>query len=407
MPVSPNNWTLIAQTIFLTAVALIGFVYAGYPLLMFLFSRLYGKSVRRAPIFPRVSLIIAARNEEAAIGEKLENALSLDYPKEKFEIIVASDASTDRTDEIVRSFAGRGVILHRQEKRHGKTRAQHRAAGVSTGQILIFSDATTIYEPDAVEKIVRNFADPNVGCVAGQLVYLDDKSSAVSSGCKSYWNYEKRLKQWESSFNSLIGVSGCLYAVRRSCYAKFAKDMIDDFVIAIEIHIQGLRTIYEPLAISKEDANRRTKDEMRMRIRVIEQTIRALSTYREVLNLQKHGQFAFQLLCHKVLRYLVPVFLLVAFIANYFAWEGANFFMFTFIGQIIVYLGALGGYIRDRLGKNLGPMAIPYYFILVNIAPVLAFIKFMRGESHVVWEPVRESEQNTIKTQAETFSEVG
>jgi cellulose synthase/poly-beta-1,6-N-acetylglucosamine synthase-like glycosyltransferase len=389
MPVPPNFWTLTAQIIFFIAVALIGFVYAGYPLLMFLFSTLYGKSARRAPILPRVSLIIAARNEEKAIGEKLENALSLDYPKEKFEIIVASDASTDRTDEIVRRFAGRGVILHRQEKRHGKTRAQHRAAGVSTGDILIFSDATTIYEPDVVEKIVRNFADPNVGCVAGQLVYLDRKSSAVSSGCKSYWNYEKRLKEWESSFHSLIGVSGCLYAVRRSCYAKFAKDMIDDFVIAIEIHMQGLRTIYEPLAISKEDANRRTKDEMRMRVRVIEQTIRALYNYREVLNPARHGQFAFQLLCHKALRYFVPVFLMIAFIANYFAWEGTNFFMYTFIGQIGIYLAALAGYLGDRLNKKLGPLAIPYYFVLVNLATVRAFIKFLRGEAHVFWEPLR------------------
>src|SRR5262245_14708270 len=349
MPVPPNYWILIAQIIFMIAVALIGFVYAGYPILMFLFSRLYGKSVHRAPILPRVSLIIAARNEEKAIGEKLENALSLDYPKEKFEIIVASDASTDRTDEIVRSFAGRGVILHRQEKRHGKTRAQHRAAGISTGDILIFSDATTAYEPDVVEKIVRNFADPNVGCVAGQLVYLDRKSSAVSSGCKSYWGYEKRLKEWESLFHSLIGVSGCLYAVRRSCYAKFARDMIDDFVIAIEIHMQGLRTIYEPLAISKEDANRRTRDEMRMRVRVIEQTITALYNYREALNLLIHGQFAFQLLCHKVLRYLVPVFMMVALIANFFAWEGTNFFMYTFFGQNALYLAGLAGYISDRL----------------------------------------------------------
>jgi cellulose synthase/poly-beta-1,6-N-acetylglucosamine synthase-like glycosyltransferase len=406
MPVPPNIWALIAQTIFLTAVALIAFAYAGYPALMFILSRLYGKSVRRAPILPRVSLIIAARNEEKAIGEKLENALSLDYPKERFEIIVASDASTDRTDEIVRSFAGRGVILHRQEKRHGKTRAQHRAAGISSGDILIFSDATTIYEPDVVEKIVRNFADPSVGCVAGQLIYLDRKSSAVSSGCKSYWSYEKRLKEWESRFNSLIGVSGCLYAVRRSCYAKFAKDMIDDFVIAIEIQMQGLRTIYEPMAISKEDANRRTRDEMRMRVRVIEQTISALYNYRDVLSLQHHGQFAFQLICHKVMRYLVPAFLMIAFIANFFAWEGANIFMFSFFGQIAMYLAALGGYLADRFNKKLGPLAIPYYFILVNIATVRAFFKFMSGEAHVVWEPVRESEQ-TIKTRSETFSEAG
>jgi cellulose synthase/poly-beta-1,6-N-acetylglucosamine synthase-like glycosyltransferase len=405
MPVSPTYLTLIAQVVSLTAVALIGFVYVGYPILMFLLSRLYGHPVFRATIKPRVSMIIAARNEEDSIAGKLENALSLDYPEDKLEIVVASDDSTDRTDEIVRSFAGRGVILQRQEERQGKTRAQHRAVSVSNGEILIFSDATTIYEPDVVNKIVRNFADPRVGCVAGQLVYLADKSSAVGTGCRSYWGYEKQLKEWESSFNSLIGVSGCLYAVRRSCHAKLASDMIDDFVIATEIHLQGLRTVYEPEAISKEDTNHRTKDEIRMRVRVIEQTMNALYNYREILKLRKHGQFAFQLLCHKVLRYFVPVLLLVALISNWFAWHDDNIWKYTFILQAAGYTTAIAGWIGDRLRVKMGPIALPYYFVLVNIATAAAFIKFMRGEAHVIWEPVRDTRQQPVNVQSESFSE--
>jgi cellulose synthase/poly-beta-1,6-N-acetylglucosamine synthase-like glycosyltransferase len=405
MPVFTNYGTLIAEVIFLTAIALTGYIYVGYPALVFLLSRLYRQTTRRITILPRVSIVIAARNEEESLGEKLENMLSFDYPADKLEIIVASDASTDRTDEIVRGFARRGVILHRQEERQGKTRAQHRAVSISTGEILVFTDATTICEPDAIQKLVRNFADPGVGCVAGQLIYVDSKTSPVGAGCRSYWNYEKLLKQWESSLNSLIGVSGCLYAVRRSCHAKLAFDMIDDFVIATEIHLQGLRTVYEPEAISKEDTNHRSRDEWKMRVRVIVQTMRALYRYRETLNPRKHGLFAFQLFCHKVLRYFVPVFLFIALVANWFALGGGFIFKGAFIAQALVYLAAMAGWMGDRLGIKLGPVALPYYFTLVNFATVIAFLKFMKGEAHAVWEPVRDQRQQPVKAQSESFSE--
>lgn len=398
---------LIALSVFVASLVLVAFAYLGYPLVMFLISRVFRQPVRRAAITPRVSMIIAARNEEANIAGKLENALSLNYPPDRFEIIVASDASFDGTDEIVKSFADRGVILHRQEVRQGKTRAQHRAVGVSSGEILIFSDATTHYQQDVIHMLVRNFADPKVGCVAGQLIYVDGKASAVGQGCRSYWNYEKLLKSWESQTGSLIGVSGCLYAVRRSCQSKLDGDMIDDFVIATEIHMQGLRTVYEPEAISMEDTNHRTRDEMRMRVRVIEQTIRALIRYQEVLNPFKHGLYAFQMIGHKILRYSIPLLLLTALVANYFAWEVHRVFTITLGLQLAAYAAALVGFLGDRLGIRMGPLAIPYYFMLVNVATVLGFKKFLLGESHVTWEPVRESRPlpQQVGAQAEPLSE--
>ncbi|MDX2031940.1 MAG: glycosyltransferase family 2 protein [Blastocatellia bacterium] len=404
MTLPPFQWPLIAQLVFVLAVLGVGFVYVGYPALIFLLSRIFRQPVRRAMIMPRVTMIIAARNEEESIAMKLENALHLDYPAEKFEIIVASDASTDRTDEIVRGFAPRGVILHRQEVRQGKTRTQHCAVSVSSGEILVFSDATTMYQSDVIHKIVRNFADPTVGCVGGQLIYVDGQASAVGKGCRSYWDYEKFLKHCESNLGSLIGVSGCLYAVRRSCQAKLASDMIDDFVIATEIHLQGLRTVYEPEAISMEDTNHRRQDEWRMRVRVIEQTMRVLHRYRQVLSLPKHGAFAFQLICHKLMRYLVPVLLAIALVANWFAMNGSALFKYIFAAHAGFYTLALIGWIGDRFKIRMGLVAIPYYFTILNLATVHAFLKFVRGQSYVVWEPVREARTQRTPN-PESFSE--
>src|SRR5215831_4019634 len=383
--------TLIAQVVFIAAMAMMAFIYAGYPALMFAISLMLRRPVRRDDITPRVSVIIAAYNEERDIAAKLKNTLALDYPRERMEIIVASDCSTDRTDEIVRSFGAQGVILYRQPERFGKTIAQNRAVEVSSGEILVFSDATTMYEPDAIRKIVRDFADPEVGCVAGQLIYVDASSSAVGKGCRSYWGYEKFLKRCESEVGSLVGVSGCLYAVRRTCHTRLANDMIDDFVIATEIHLQDLRTVYDPEAIALEDTNHRAKDEFRMRVRVIKQTMSALGRYREALNPFRHKMFAFQMIAHKVLRYLVPFMLIAALVASGLASGYVEWLRLAFLGQLALYGAAIAGWIGDRLKIKLGALAIPYYFVLVNAASFVAFLKAIRGQTYVVWEPIRDA----------------
>src|SRR5262249_37865230 len=378
---------LIAQVVFVAAMAMIAFIYAGYPALMFALSLMLRRPVRRDDITPRVSVIIAAYNEERDIEAKLKNTLALDYPSDRMEIIVASDCSTDRTDEIVRSFRAHGVILRRQPGRFGKTIAQNRAAKAASGEILVFSDATTMYEPDAIRKIVRSFAGPEVGCVAGQLIYMDASSSAVGTGCRSYWGYEKFLRRCESDVGSLVGVSGCLYAVRRICHAQLASDMIDDFAIAAEIHLRGLRVVYEPEAIAVEDTNRRAKDEFRMRVRVVKQTLSALHRYRHTLD----PLFAFQIIAHKALRYAIPFLLIVALAASGLAGGSVDWLRFAFLGQLALYGAAIVGGVGELLKVKLGPMAIPYYFVLVNAASLVAFLKALRGETYVTWEPVRDS----------------
>ena len=382
---------LIAQVVFIAAIAIMAYIYLGYPALMFALSFLFRRPVRRADITPRVSIIIAAYNEELDIADKLKNTLSLDYPRDRMEVIVASDCSTDRTDEIVRRFRMHGVILYRQPDRFGKTIAQNRAVKVSSGEILVFSDATTMYEPDALRKIVRSFADPEVGCVAGQLIYVDAAASAVGKGCRSYWGYEKFLKRCESHVGSLIGVSGCLYAVRRTCHARLANNMIDDFVIATEIQLQSLRTVYEPEAIGLEDTNHRTKDEFRMRVRVIKQTLSALRRYREVLNPFRHKMFAIQMITHKVLRYASPFLLIAALVSSGLASGSVEWLRIAFMGQLALYSVAIIGWLGEKLKIKLGPLAIPYYFTLVNAASFVAFLKALYGQTYVVWEPIRDA----------------
>jgi cellulose synthase/poly-beta-1,6-N-acetylglucosamine synthase-like glycosyltransferase len=281
-------------------------------------------------------------------------------------------------------------MLHRRPERIGKSVAQNHAMKISTGEIIVFSDATTMYEPDTVRKIVRSFADPEVGCVAGQLVYVQGAASAVGQGCRSYWGYEKFLKRCESRVGSLIGVSGCLYAVRRSSYGRIALDMSSDFVIATEMYLQGLRTVYDQEAISIEDTNKRGKDEFRMRVRVIEQTMSAMHRYREVLNPFRHGMYAFQMISHKVLRYAVPFFLLAALIANLALVNASPFYRSLFIIQAALYLSAFAGWCFERVGLKLKPLALPFYFVLTNAASLVAFLKFMQGDAHIVWEPLRE-----------------
>ncbi|MBO0859527.1 MAG: glycosyltransferase family 2 protein [Chloracidobacterium sp.] len=383
-------YEIFFPAVFIAAVMLIFFIIAGYPAVMFAISRLWPRHTVHADLWPRVSLIIAARNEQRDIAAKLENALALHYPKDLLQIIVASDCSEDGTDKIVEGFADRGVSLNRQNTRSGKTRAQYRAARVSNGDILVFSDATTILEPDSLRKMLRAFADPSVGCVAGRLVYRSEGPSAVATGCISYWDYESQLKSWESRAGSLVGVSGCFYAVRRSCHAELASDMIDDFVIATEMRLRGLRSVYEPEAVCSESANHRSPTEFRMRVRVIEQTMNALERYNHLLNESDHGMFKFQIFCHKTLRYSLPLILLLAFVANSLALGAGVFYECAFFGQVLFYLLAIIGWRLARSGVELGPLALPYYFVLINTAAVFAFVKFMRGESQVVWEPLRD-----------------
>ena len=384
------NVTSVAETVFWLSVGALLYTYAGYPLLVALVSSLRPRAVQRGEYSPTVSVIITAFNEERDLAAKLENTLQLDYPRHLLVVIVASDCSTDRTDEIAKSFAAHGVRLHVQPERLGKTAAQNAAVERVHGEIILFSDATSLYQPNVLLVMMPNFADPTVGCVAGRLVYVDPANSGVGRGARSYWDYESFLKRNESRVCSLIGASACLYAVRRSAYVPLDHEACSDFIIATRMVEQGLRAVYEPEAVCAEETNRWTNKELQMRVRVIAQTFTDLWRHRAMLNPFKSGFYAVQLMSHKVMRYFVPLFLLAILAASAWLARGSFPFLAVLLVQLTCYLAAFAAWLLERAGVRSQLLALPQYFVLVNVASVIACYKFVRGERYAHWEPIRE-----------------
>jgi cellulose synthase/poly-beta-1,6-N-acetylglucosamine synthase-like glycosyltransferase len=365
------------------------YTYAGYPLLLALVSALKPRKVRRGQFEPTVTIIITAYNEERDLAAKIENTLALDYPRELLEIIVASDCSSDRTDKIARDFAVHGVQLHRQPERLGKTAAQNAAVEKAHGEIILFSDATSLYQPDAVRATMPSFADVKVGCVAGRLEYVDGSDSRVGRGARSYWSYETFLKRHESRVGSLIGASGCLYAVRRSAYIPLYHEACSDFIIATKMVEQGLRAVYEPNAVCFEQTNRQSDKELKMRVRIIAQTFTDLWRHRALLNPIRGGFYSVQLLSHKVMRYLVPFFLMGLFVSSAVLAPGSLFFRLIFAAQIAGYACPALAWMLDRVGIRSRLLAFPQYFMLANLASLIGCYKFLRGQRYASWEPIR------------------
>jgi cellulose synthase/poly-beta-1,6-N-acetylglucosamine synthase-like glycosyltransferase len=382
---------LVAEmVVWLSALALL-YTYAGYPLLLVILSRLRPRPVKRDAFQPRVSVVITAYNEERDLAAKIENTLALEYPREQLEVIVASDCSTDRTDEIARSFSKRGVLLVRQPQRLGKTAAQNMAVTEAHGEIILFSDATSHYEPNVLHVMMTSFADPTVGCVSGRLIYVDPIGSRVGKGARSYWSYETFLKKHESHIFSLIGVSGCLYAVRRSAYIPLYNEACSDFIIATKMVEQDLRAVYEPNAVCREETNIRSDRELKMRVRVIAQTLTDLWRHRAMMNPFRSGFYAVQLLSHKLMRYLVPFFLMAVLAASAVLARNSFFYLMVLGAQLVGYVAGLSAWMFERAGLHSRVLALPQYFLLANIASLMACYQFLRGERYAHWETNRES----------------
>jgi len=379
------------ELLFWLSALVIVYVYLGYPLLLSLLNQIQHWKPEISPNFtPSVSLIIAAYNEAKVIARKIENSLSLDYPRQKLEIIVASDGSTDGTNEIVRGYAPQGVKLVALNPNQGKSTAQNRGVAKATGEILFFTDANVMLRPGAIRKIVRNFADPQVGCVVGKVTYLNEGDTSVSEGEGLYWRYELFLRKKESEIGNFAMGSGPIMALRRELFQPLDPDVGEDFVLPMQTAIKGYRVVYEPEAISEEILFQNTPATMfRSKVRIITKDLRGLFLCRAILNPFKYPLYAWGLISHKLLRWLVPYFLITIFITNLLL-LGKPFYNFTLLLQVLFYTLALAGYLWQRNGKPPRVLGIPFSFCLVNLAALVGVARFVMGKKAGRWKPVRE-----------------
>jgi len=369
--------------------AAIVYAYFGYPLAIVAISLVRRRRIAKQDIVPAVTIIITAYNEGKDIREKLENTLSLDYPGSKLEIIVASDGSDDCTDDVVREFSARGVVLFATGARLGKTETQNLAVGRASGEILVFSDATTQYEQTAVRKLVRNFADPSVGAVGGKFTYVDPDETQIGAGTGAFWDYESFIKSRQTMIGAITGCSGCIYAVRKDLYAPLPPDVISDLVEPLKILEKGYTVVFEPEALAFERAFQKSDDEFRMRIRVIARGMYGLWYMRRMFNPFLYGFVAFQLVSHKVLRWFVPFFAVGFYVANLALLGRGNVYYLFFSLQNAFYLFASVGWLMEQSPRKANIFFLPFYFCIINSASVVAMLRLLMRRKYIKWKTVR------------------
>jgi cellulose synthase/poly-beta-1,6-N-acetylglucosamine synthase-like glycosyltransferase len=341
----------------------------------------------------KVTLIISAYNEEGVIEEKIKNSLSLDYPEGLLEVIVVSDGSGDGTVEAVKRFSERGVILKHYEGRIGKTSCLNRTVPGATGEIIVFTDANSRFDAGAIRELVRHFADENVGFVTGGTRYVSEEDGTESVGF--YTRLEQKIKGLESRTNSCVGADGAIFAIRKGLYRPLKSTDINDLVIPFKVIQQGYAGVYSPEAFCTERTAGSTKGEFNRQVRITTRTIRAVLGHFGLLNPLRFGLFSFFLLSHKLLRLMVPPFMLFALLANVPLLLFGYIYVLIFLGQLAFYSlawlkyrgydGGAGG--EGGLLSRI--MSIPYTFTSVNLAVLSGWGKFLRGETFVTWQPAR------------------
>ena len=380
--------TQVLAFLFVASVGALAYVYAGYPLLLRLIVGLRGaRPVRKQAVTPYVSVVISAFNEADVIREKLENALALDYPADRLEIVVVSDASDDGTDEIVATFAHRGVRLARQRDRRGKTAGLNRTVPALAGEIVVFSDANAMYERDALRNLVRNFADPAVGYVTGEARYVAGSRAAADVGERAYWDYEIQIKRLETALGSMVGGDGAIYAIRRSLWRTLPEDAINDFLNPLQIVAAGWRGVYEPEAICYEDTAGKVKSEYKRRVRIVSRSWRAVFLEPRVLNPFCVGLFAWSIVSHKVLRWFCGLFASVAVLSG--AILAADVVSEQLAWAVGVVVLALLLVMTSRAGRRV--LAMGGYFAVINIASLVGIIKGTSGRVSGVWSTPRQA----------------
>lgn len=384
---------VLFEVFFWTSVMLVIYTYAGYPVLIAFLARVTPRRLRfvDAPL-PPVTLIISAYNESQVIGTKLKNSLELDYPRNMLEIIVVSDCSDDGTDEIVARFAPDGVRLLRQQNRQGKSTGLNLAVSLATGSILVFSDANALYRRDAIRQLVRHFSDPCVGYTVGNARYLEPNSKTPSAESEGlYWKHETWLKKKESEFYAVVGGDGAIYAIRRDLFFPLLPTDISDFLNPLQIIDKGFVGVFEPAAVSYEDAAESFGQEFHRKVRIVSRSLNAVRRIPGVLNPLRVPRHWFLLVSHKLLRWFAPFFLIAMFVFTLPLWD-LTFYRIAALLQLAFYVVTLVGWRLQRRRALPRLIYIPYYFFLVNLAAFIGVIKCFRGALSPTWRTARQGQ---------------
>lgn len=371
--------------LFFLSLLAIFYAYFGYPLSLIIIRQWTPKkNPKRDRITPSVSFIIAAFNEENRINEKLVNCLALDYPSNKLQILVASDGSTDQTNEIVRSYSGKFIELLEVQHRGGKENAQKEAIPYARGEIIVFSDVATILEQHGLREIISNFADPTVGCVSSEDRLINKNGKPSGEGV--YVRYEMWLRRLESNVNSLVGLSGSFFAARVEVCQDFSGDVQSDFRTLLSSIKLGLRGVSDPRALGIYSNITDEKKEFERKVRTVLRGMTVFFRHSAFLNIFRYGLFSYQFFCHKLMRWLVPIFLVTALVSNTILANFSLFYMVMLLGQLIFYGLGIYGWFTQSLS---GILKTPMYFLIVNTAIAKAWWQYVTGKRIVLWTPSR------------------
>jgi cellulose synthase/poly-beta-1,6-N-acetylglucosamine synthase-like glycosyltransferase len=343
--------------------------------------------VREAGYQPLISMIISVYNEENIIEEKLRNTLELDYPSEKLEVLVVSDASTDRTEQIVEAHCAERVRLVRQEERMGKSAALNQAVPLARGEVIVFSDANAMYDPAALAQLAWHFQDPTVGFVTGRTEYMKSEASTSTDTSGLYAKLELLAKRLESRMGACVGADGAIFAVRKHLFKPLAAHDINDFVIPLRVLEQGYAGLLEPAAVCREEASARAEDSFHRQVRITARTLRALFHFKHLLNPLKYPLYAFELVSHKFCKFLLPLFLILAFLTNLAILGEGVHYVVLFLLQCTFYLSACIIHFSGRETMNFRIMTYAHGFCLVCAAYLWGWIKYFSGEKYITWAP--------------------
>lgn len=338
--------------------------------------------------FPTLTLVVAAYNEESLIEEKIQNTVALNYPKGKLNLLFVTDGSTDRTPDLIAQHSE--IKLMHSAARSGKIMAIHRAMHEVDTEVVVYTDANTFLNKDALLLIARHYADPTVGAVSGEKRVLQDEVSDATAGEGFYWKYESTLKKWDSELYSVVGAAGELFSVRRSLYKEVEPDTIlDDFMISMLIAQEGYRIIYEPNAYASELSSDNIKEELKRKVRIAAGGIQSILRLKKLMTPFEHPLLWFQYISHRVLRWTVTPFLMIlVFVLNFIICLRSEnpLYIIILFGQVLFYGASLAGWILERRKIKVKALFVPYYFCVMNYAVIAGINRYFKGSQSAAWE---------------------